>query len=112
MTLEIAFAIFVCAIGTFAMRCIPLIWMRRHLEKQQQTDQEVVPPVWLGLIGSLMIAGMLGSSLVPVRGDWVGALSTLVGVIVTIVVWFRFRSLGLPVFLGVLAFGIIALVFK
>lgn len=112
MTFEIGFAIFACALGTFAMRCIPLIWMHKHLDKQQQTEQKVTTPVWLGLIGSLMIAGMLGASLVPTRVDWVGGLSTLVGVVVTIASWYRFRSLGLPVFLGVLAFGIIALVFK
>ena len=112
MTFEIGIAILVCALGTFAMRCVPLIWMRRHIEKQQKTKQEVVTPVWLGLIGSLMIAGMLGTSLVPMRVDWVGALSTLAGVIITIVVWSRYRSLGLPVFLGVLGFGLVALIFK
>lgn len=99
--------VLICAIGTFAMRAVPLIWMRRHYAKQQLKNGMNQMPVWLGVLGPLMIAAMFGVSLVPVRADWVGALATVTGVIATALVWLRTRSLGLPVAIGVGVFGLV-----
>ena len=105
MDYEIWLAIGVCAIGTFAMRMLPLLWMQRHLAKTNNQNTNELPE-WLSLLGPLMIAAMCGSSLMPVRQDWIGVLATLIGVTTTVMAWRRFRSLGRPVFIGVLTFGL------
>ncbi|GGF80415.1 AzlD domain-containing protein [Alteromonas lipolytica] len=98
--------ILLCSVGTFAIRALPLIWTRRHLARQNNNEDKTLP-TWLGLLGPLMIAAMFGVSLVPVRHDWIGAVATLAGCITTFVAWYRSRTLGKPVFLGVVVFGLV-----
>jgi branched-subunit amino acid transport protein len=106
MSMEVWLAIVACALGTFALRLVPLIWLQYLAAKNEKADTEKMPP-WLTLLGPVMIAAMFGVSLVPVRQDGIGASATIVGVLVTYMVWYRSRSLGKPVFWGVVAFGVI-----
>lgn len=105
MEYEIWMAIIVCAVGTFAMRALPLLWMQRRLAKADGKSNNTLPQ-WLSILGPLMIAAMCGASLIPVREDWVGILSTCTGITATMLAWVRFKSLGKPVFIGVLSFGL------
>ena len=97
--------ILLCAAGTFLIRALPLVWTRRHLARQTKDTTNTLP-TWLGLLGPLMIAAMFGVSLVPVRQDWVGVIATLAGCATTLVSWYRSRTLGKPVFIGVVVFGL------
>lgn len=107
MTLDIWSAILVCALGTFAMRLFPLIWMQIHLAKKaKQNSATNNTPVWISVLGPVMIAAMFGASLMPVRADWIGAASTVIAVIATLICWQRYRTLGKPVFCGVFVFGV------
>lgn len=110
MQTELWLGIIIASIGTYGLRVIPLMWTQRHLKKHQCTNNETTLPLWISVLGPLMIAAMLGVSLVPkvtTIESWIG---TGVGVLVTITVWRKTRSLGLPVLLGVLAFGIVFLI--
>ena len=106
MNTERWLVILLCAGGTFLIRALPLMWTRRHLAKQQ-SDAANTLPSWLGLLGPLMIAAMFGVSLVPVRHDWIGALATVAGCLATLLSWYRSRTLGKPVFIGVVVFGLV-----
>ncbi|MDC8831336.1 AzlD domain-containing protein [Alteromonas gilva] len=101
-------ALLVCALGTYAIRMLPLVWTRRHLARQHNKGVANQLPEWLGILGPLMIAAMFGVSLVPARADWVGGLATLAGTAATLLIWHRSRSLGKPVFAGVLVFGLVS----
>lgn len=98
--------IVLCAVGTFLIRALPLVWTRRHLARQKN-DAPNTLPTWLGLLGPLMIAAMFGVSLLPVRHDWIGAVATLAGCLATLISWYRSRALGQPVFIGVVVFGLV-----
>ena len=98
--------ILLCAVGTFLIRALPLVWTRRHLARQTKDTTNTLP-TWLGLLGPLMIAAMFGVSLVPVRQDWVGVIATLAGCATTLVSWYHSRTLGKPVFIGVVVFGLV-----
>lgn len=110
MNAEIWLAVMVVALGTLAMRALPLVWMRRHLRRVgDEPGLDAMPP-WLGVLGPLMIAALLGVSLAPQRQDLAGWLATLIGVAVTLIVWRRTRALGWPVVAGVVAFGLVVIV--
>jgi branched-subunit amino acid transport protein len=66
-------------------------------------------PKWLGVLGPVMIAAMLGVSLVPETASLNSWLATFVGVSFTLLVWSRTKSLGWPVLMGVAAFGAVRL---
>jgi branched-subunit amino acid transport protein len=100
-------AVFGTAAGTFCMRLLPLLWMQRHLDRHNDKDAFEVMPQWLSILGPLMIAAMLGVSLVPKSIDFISWITTACGVLVTVLIWRHTRSLGLPVLAGVLAFGIV-----
>ncbi|SDL27389.1 Branched-chain amino acid transport protein (AzlD) [Modicisalibacter muralis] len=103
-------AVMSVALGTLAMRALPLVWMRRRLRRfGDEPGLDAMPP-WLGVLGPLMIAALLGVSLAPQRQDLVGWLATLVGVAATLIVWRRTRALGWPVVAGVIAFGLVVIV--
>ena len=95
------------AIGTYLLRLLPYLWMKRSLAKKQTEDGVGSMPTWLTILGPTMIAAMFGTSLVPTQSDMVSWLATGVGVLVTFGVWKRTRSMGLPILCGVVAFGII-----
>lgn len=103
-------AVMAAALGTLAMRALPLVWMQRRLRRSgDEPGLDAMPP-WLGVLGPLMIAALLGVSLAPQRQDFAGWLATLVGVAVTLVVWRRTRALGWPVMAGVASFGLVVIV--
>ncbi|WP_421869255.1 AzlD domain-containing protein [Motiliproteus sp.] len=94
------------AVGTFSMRFVPMLWMQRHLDKHNDQDAFDVMPQWLSLLGPMMIAAMFGNSLVPKSVDVIGWVATAVGVLVTVLVWRRTQSLGMPVLAGVFSYGV------
>lgn len=99
-------AVLSIAVGTFLMRLLPLLWMQRHLDRHDDKDAYEAIPLWLSTLAPLMIAAMLGVSLVPKSTDVLSWVTTACAVFVTIIVWRHTRSLGLPIFAGVLAYGI------
>nr|WP_300310559.1 AzlD domain-containing protein [Halomonas sp.] len=109
MSGELWVAVLVTALGTLAMRMLPLLWMRKRLRQQANSDVDALPQ-WLGILGPLMIAAVLGVSLIPQQPDTTSWSATLLGCIVTFGVWYRSRSLGWPVAAGVATFGMVIVV--
>lgn len=117
------------AVGTFAIRAVPLLWMRRHLQRRhlargpqrmpaneaegasdatEPTEAAASIPGWLSILAPLMIAAMFGVSVVPAAIDSGSAwLASISGVVATLLTWRRTRSLGWPVFTGVLVYGLV-----
>lgn len=106
MHVDIWIAIVVAAIGTYALRVVPLLWTQRHFNKHKANNTEARLPTWLSVLGPLMIAAMLGASLIPKAPSAASWIATAIGTVVTVLVWRKFKSLGLPVFCGVLTFGV------
>jgi len=96
----------VIAAGTLAARMLPLWWTRRQLQRSSQLQL----PLWLTISGPLMIAAMLGVSLVPAQLTTGTMIATLLASLVTLLSWRRSRSLGLPVVAGVLCYGLVIIV--
>ncbi|AWY00245.1 branched-chain amino acid ABC transporter [Marinomonas primoryensis] len=107
MDMSMWLALVSIAIGTYLLRLLPYLWMKRSLAKRQTEDGVGSMPTWLTILGPTMIAAMFGTSLVPTQSDMVSWLATGVGILVTFGVWARTRSMGLPILCGVVAFGII-----
>ncbi|WP_404473510.1 AzlD domain-containing protein [Vreelandella venusta] len=97
-------AVLICAFGTLLMRVVPFLWMQRRLGSD--TDMSAMPQ-WLGILGPLMIAGVLGVSIVPVNPSAISWVATVIGLSATLLTWWRLRSLGWPVAAGVAVFGIV-----
>lgn len=110
MVNEVWLAMAVCAMGTFLMRVIPMLWMKRHLIRQQAAATEAAMPVWLTVLAPTMIAAMFGVSLVPANQSFSAWLATAIGILTTLLMWRRTRSLGWPVCAGVLLFGVVEVV--
>lgn len=110
MSLELWIAMIVAALGTYLIRLLPLIWMQQRLKRRDGDAAVDVLPKWLVVLGPMMIAAVLGVSLVPRTPDPAGWLATVVGLGVTLVVWRKTRSLGWPVVGGVLTFGVVVIV--
>ena len=106
MHVDIWIAIVVAAIGTYALRVVPLLWTQRHFNKHKANNTEARLPTWLSVLGPLMLAAMLGASLIPKAPSAASWIAPAIGTVVTVLVWRKFKSLGLPVFCGVLSFGI------
>ena len=100
MHVDIWIAIVVAAIGTYALRVVPLLWTQRHFNKHKANNTEARLPTWLSVLGPLMIAAMLGASLIPKAPSAASWIATAIGTVVTVLVWRKFKSLGLPVFCG------------
>lgn len=99
-------ALLILVVGTWCVRALPLWWTRRHLQKHRHNEHPVQLPTWLTVAGPMMIAGMLGVSLLPASLTLGSGIATLLAVMTTIVVWRRTRGLGWPVVCGVACFGI------
>lgn len=102
-------AVLASALGTLLLRLLPLLWMRRRLSKLDDPEDTEALPQWLSILGPLMIAAVLGVSLVPRHPDAGSWLATGLGVLVTLAVWRRVRSLGWPVAAGVATYGAVVL---
>ncbi|APX92192.1 branched-chain amino acid ABC transporter [Halomonas sp. 1513] len=97
------------AAGTFLMRLLPLLWMRRRLARLDGDERLDAMPQWLGILGPMMIAAVLGVSLVPATNGASAWLATAIGMFATLVVWYRLRSLGWPIAAGVAAYGAVVM---
>lgn len=97
----------VIAIGTYLMRVAPLYWMSRRLKRSGEGNAMAHIPVWLTVMGPVMIAAMFGTSLIPAEPSLITWLATALGSIITLLVWYKTRTLGLPVLIGVIVYGVI-----
>ncbi|GLQ06758.1 AzlD domain-containing protein [Sneathiella chinensis] len=102
-------ALIISAVGTLLMRLLPLIWMQRHLARRKSQEAAAEMPTWLSVFGPLMIAAMFGVSLVPSSMTPEAWIATAIGSLSTLTVWWFKRSLGWPVFAGVVAYGFVTL---
>ncbi|MBO6827525.1 MAG: AzlD domain-containing protein [Sneathiella sp.] len=110
MLSDLWIALIASAIGTLLIRVLPLLWMQRHIARRKSKDAVADLPTWLSAFGPLMIAAMFGVSLIPASmtiGAWI---ATAIGAVITLSVWYFTRSLGWPVFAGVVTYGLITLV--
>ncbi|WP_226661562.1 AzlD domain-containing protein [Microbulbifer aggregans] len=98
-------ALIVTAVGTFLMRSLPMVWMQRHLVRRKAKNTMDAMPIWLGVLGPLMIAAMFGVSLVPAKASLASWTATALGVLVTLIVARRTGSLGWPIVAGVATYG-------
>lgn len=98
-------AIFAIAIGTLAMRVLPLLWVRHQLARRQHENSFEIISGWLSALGPLMIAALLGVSMLPASPSIADGAATFLGASATLLVWYRRRSLGWPVLIGVLVYG-------
>lgn len=102
-------AVLAAALGTLLMRLVPLLWMQRRLSKLDGKPGADAMPQWLAILGPMMVAAVLGVSLVPKTTDVTSWLATAIGVLATLAVWYRLRSLGWPVVAGVAAYGTVVI---
>lgn len=107
MSTALWLAVVVSALGTLLMRVVPFLWMQRRLDSD--TGMNAMPQ-WLVILGPLMIAAVLGVSIVPVNPSVISWIATFIGLSVTLLVWWRLRSLGWPVAAGVAMFGLVEVV--
>ncbi|WP_438768124.1 AzlD domain-containing protein [Kushneria sp. TE3] len=110
MNNDIWLAAGVTAIGTLLIRGVPLYWMQRRLRRVASVDREAAMPAWPGILAPLMIAALLGLSLMPQPADAAGWAATMAGSFVTLSIWYRTRTLGLPVTAGVAAYALMLLI--
>lgn len=106
MSTALWLAVVASALGTLLLRVVPFLWMQRRLNSDTGLNNM---PQWLGILGPLMIAAVLGVSIMPVNPSAISWIATAIGLSVTLVVWWRLRSLGWPVAAGVAVFGIVQL---
>ncbi|HDZ48509.1 hypothetical protein LCGC14_0036580 [marine sediment metagenome] len=106
MSTSLWLAVVASALGTLLMRVVPFLWMQRRLNSDTGLNNM---PQWLGILGPLMIAAVLGVSIMPVNPSTTSWIATAIGLFVTLLVWWRLRSLGWPVAAGVAVFGLVQL---
>ncbi|WIX33976.1 AzlD domain-containing protein [Salinicola sp. JS01] len=112
MSIELWIALLAGALGTYLIRLLPLLWMQRRLRHSRERAGTESMPAWLGVLGPMMIAAVLGVSLVPRTLDSSGWYATGLGLLATLLVWRRTRSLGLPVVAGVASFAAVILLLR
>ncbi|MGO1886832.1 MAG: AzlD domain-containing protein, partial [Halomonas sp.] len=76
MNTELWLAVAVSAIGTLLMRIVPFLWMQRRLNSATGLNNM---PQWLGILGPLMIAAVLGVSIVPINPRAIAWIATAIG---------------------------------
>lgn len=97
----------IIALATFLMRVAPLFWMSRRLKRSSNGSSLADIPLWLRVMGPMMIAAMFGTSLVPATISVSTWMATGAGVLATLLVWYKTRTLGLPVLAGVAVYGLL-----
>ncbi|WP_375749370.1 AzlD domain-containing protein [Vibrio sp. HN007] len=100
-------ALAIIAFGTFLMRVGPLFWMSRRIKRSENGNALAHVPVWLTVMGPVMIAAMFGTSLIPATPSILTWSATAVGAIFTLLAWYKTRTLGVPVLVGVVVYGVI-----
>ncbi len=100
-------AVVFSALGTLLMRVVPFLWMQRRLNSATGINNM---PQWLGILGPLMIAAVLGVSIMPVNPSATSWFATAIGLSTTLLVWWKLRSLGWPVAAGVAVFGLVQVI--
>ncbi|WP_299262033.1 AzlD domain-containing protein [uncultured Kushneria sp.] len=98
------------AVGTLLIRMLPLYWMQRRMSCASDIERERPLPTWPGVLAPLMIAALLGLSLVPQPTSALGWSSTAAGSLATLCLWYKTRTLGLPVAAGVAAYTLVLLI--
>ncbi|MFC0337294.1 Branched-chain amino acid transport protein (AzlD) [Kushneria avicenniae] len=93
------------AVGTLLIRMLPLYWIQRRWQRAE--GKETIMPSWPGVLAPLMIAALLGISMVPQNTGTEGWSATMMGSLVTLLIWHRTRTLGLPVAFGVAAYALV-----
>ena len=112
MSNEIWLTLISIAVGTYLLRVIPYLWIQRKLAQHANDNATTDTPAWLAVLGPAMIAAMFGTSLVPQHPTPLSWLATAAGILTTLAVWHRSRSMGLPTFAGVVVFGLVSVVFS
>ena len=107
MGIELWIAVIVIAIGTFLMRSLPYVWMQRRLARQNRRDSSEGVPAWLIVLGPAMISAMFGVSLVPSSSSAAAWFATACGIAVTLLLWYRTKSLSWPVCGGVVMYAVV-----
>ncbi|HPQ96589.1 MAG: AzlD domain-containing protein [Thiothrix sp.] len=79
--------------------------MQRHLLRRADRNTAESMPLWLSVLGPSMVAAMFGVSLVPATPTPVTWAATAFGVVLTLLIWYRTRSLGWPILAGVATYG-------
>jgi len=97
----------IIAVATFLMRTAPLFWMSRRLKRSENGSSLADIPLWLRVMGPMMIAAMFGTSLIPSTLSFNTWLATGLGVIATLLAWYKTRTLGVPVLAGVAVYGLL-----
>lgn len=97
----------IIAFGTFLMRVGPLYWMSQRIKRSESGNALAHIPSWLTVMGPVMIAAMFGTSLIPAHPSITTWSATAIGAVATLLVWYNTRTLGLPVLVGVIVYGIV-----
>ncbi len=97
----------IVAIGTYLLRAAPAIFVARRIKRSADNKSLGQIPTWITVMGPVMIAAMFGTSLIPSQPSLVSWLGTLIGTIATLAVWYKTRTLGLPVLIGVVIYGLV-----
>ncbi len=100
-------ALAIIAVGTYLMRVGPTYWMSRRIKRSEKGNALANIPLWLTVMGPVMIAAMFGTSLIPSTLSVITWSATAVGTLATLAVWYKTRTLGLPVLVGVLVYGVV-----
>jgi branched-subunit amino acid transport protein len=95
------------ALGTYLMRVGPLYWMSHRIKRSDNSSTPGHVPVWLTVMGPVMIAAMFGTSLIPSTPSTLTWLATAIGTVATLLTWYKTRTLGLPILFGVVVYGLI-----
>jgi branched-subunit amino acid transport protein len=97
----------IITLGTYLMRVGPLYWMQRRIKRSDSGNAMAHIPVWLTVMGPVMIAAMFGTSLIPAHPSLITWSATAAGAVATLLAWYKTRTLGLPVLVGVIVYGIV-----
>jgi hypothetical protein len=100
-------ALGIIALGTYLMRVAPIYWMQRRLKHSARGNAMAGVPLWLTVMGPVMIAAMFGTSLIPTTPSVTTWFATAIGTSATLLVWYKTRTLGLPVLAGVVVYGVV-----